>query len=392
MKQIDNKNVSKKTGILIYLICITSFLFFPTNGGVYTTVGLYLISFLILIYLLFKGKVDIKNFLIWVLLFLILFIYTGKLSLLPSTGGIRLGVMLQYLTFFLLAISVFPNFTYHKGYYRIFVITNTLMILWGFGLVFSIPFFKEFTMNYLWGTPTIHMINANKPILSFGVHSIAAFFLCQMFFLNYITIKLKNNSKRTIHLLFMMAFLILCIFLRSTSSLLFVFIMIIFIFKISKKPLMKIIISSFLLLLISYLYNTTDLYNEYIEKIFRYDGFGGISDRYSGKFFDTHLNFIKENGYIGLSDIGFIYNTDSGYIINFMRGGILSIILFFASMARFFLNNTNLKYSIYALLMILAFDSITTMLMFPRIVAFIIFSIVYLNIIRNDVNIKKTDY
>lgn len=390
------KNIkNQKVEIIIYIISIIAFLFMPSskNGISITnfTVSIYIMCIFMLIGVLIKGRIDKKNILIWSVIITILILYSIKMMSITSILGMRLGVILQHITFFLLSISIFPKIRFEKIYYGLFIIVNILMVIWGLGLLFSIdPIIKLTFDNYLWGNQgvTIFMINSNKPILSFGVHSIAAFFICQMYFLNYITYKKYDRSFKVIHLFFMIIFFILCVFLKCTTSILLALLMMIFMLKLSKNILTKvpIIISMFVLLFL--LYNNKELYNDYTNKLMGFGGMGGISARYSSDLFSEQLNYIKMHGFIGFSDIGFTYTTDSGYILNYMRGGILNVILIITTMIRFFFNNMNKKYAIYASCMMLVFDGITTMFMYPQIAAFIIFSVIYIKMIDTGVSIN----
>lgn len=365
-------------GTLVYIASIFLFLFYPSFDKLNYTANMLIICMALLGVILLFSKIDIKNAVIWVVIVSMLMIYSLILMEKNPLNSFKWGVILQHINFLLLTISIFPKIKQNRNYYIIFVAVNIIMIIWGIGIIYSIQPIVGLTLKYyLAGDPivTMSMIRANEPVMSFGFHSVAAMFLVQMFFLNYVSFKGTIGLRKKLHFVFMGAFIFICICLKSTTSLILSIVMIIVLLKSSNKKVFRVFFIGLVLVLIFKFFIGSNLYFGYVEKISNSDG---VSSRYQSSLFIPQIEYVKNNGFIGFLDIGFSYNTDSGYVLNYIRGGVLNVLLIFIVIMRFFVNNFNRKYAIYCCIMILIFDSITTMYMYPQIIAFIIFSNFYL--------------
>jgi hypothetical protein len=99
-----------------------------------------------------------------------------------------------------------------------FVLVNLLNIACGVAILVGSEWIAEFLPKYYWSSyfELLHtMLMLRKPVLTFGIHSLAAFFLYLFFWVNWENYKVRRS---TIYLIFTMSYFILLLALTSFSS------------------------------------------------------------------------------------------------------------------------------------------------------------------------------
>lgn len=392
-KTFETNNLNK---LYLSIFCLSAimFLFVPSSkNGIFTpkTIELFLINIVIIVFMIIHSRKILNN--IW-LVFLqigLLLIYTTLTYQKAGFTDIQIGVALQYFVFGLLAITkVSP--IYKKGsniVSNIFFLINIIMIIWGIGLVFKVPVFIDFTVNNYshdvsWMLPT--MLSDGKPILSFQVHSLAAYFWGMMFFLNFLGSQYETGNRKKMHIMLLFLNFILCLLLKSTTAFILIIIMLPFIIYLAKNKALR----TFLLLLIFIgiiFFLQSKLFNYYLDFVL-YSDKNGFNGRYGSGLFLNFLQTVKEYGFVGIVINDSSYTYDSGFISNYMRGGLLLIFAYYGSMIKFIFSNLKKVTAIFSSLLFLGLDLITTMLMYPQLISFFIFSILFIKFLyfKNDLN------
>jgi len=195
--------------------------YFPTSIGEQFSTALLGISYLLslaLLFLLFLEAEDRPSFLVCVSLLsivplLLVFTYTSGLHT-YTFGALGGFAVLSALLITNLREVRFPPYLFH-----LCILVNILNILVGIAILAGSDLLGRFLVtHYSIYYPELvsNMLFYRKPILTFGTHSIAAFFLYLFFYANLQTYRLKGKK---LFLIFALCYLILTAFLLSVSGL-----------------------------------------------------------------------------------------------------------------------------------------------------------------------------
>ena len=224
-----------------------------------------------------------------------------------------------------------------------------------------------------------------KPILIFGVHNLAAFFYMGFFMLTYFYFYYKGEYKYLVQSIF---YLILIVFLRCSTSFMFL-IFALFIFIYFNKRSYKVIFISMAILIVCIIFYNSDIFILYKNALS--SNSNGFIPRYLEGFstlYKSNYDVLTENvlgiGYtVGDITTG-LYYADSGYILTLTTGGLFYFFSFYIMFARFL--KINLKVSqvfiiVFLLIMLMEFGFIT--FFYYKTIAFILFIVFSANAICN---------
>jgi hypothetical protein len=198
-------------------------LYFPTTASQHLTilsVSGYLICFALLAALVLRrhGRPSFPAcvLLLSITPLLLVFTFTSGLS------TIRLGALLGYGVLSVLYITDVRDVGVSQWFARLWVVVNIINILAGFAIVLGAQSVNDFIIAHYsvaYDELLPYMLELHKPVLTFGSHSIAAFFLYLFFWVNLQAYKVK--CKRWF-IAFSVCYLFLIAFLLSVSALAFV--------------------------------------------------------------------------------------------------------------------------------------------------------------------------
>jgi len=221
MKQaILQKELTPLSKIIGLLLVVG--LYFPTTASQHLTVfsvSGYLVCLVLLAALVLRrhGR---PSFPVCVLLLsitplLLVFTFTSGLSTL------RLGALLGYGVLSVLLITNLRDVVVSQWFARLWVVVNIINILAGLAIVAGIQSVNNFLIAHYstaYEELLSNMLAWHKPVLTFGSHSIAAFFLYLFFWVNLQAYKVKRNR---LFMAFSVSYLFLMLFLLSVSALAF---------------------------------------------------------------------------------------------------------------------------------------------------------------------------
>lgn len=277
---------------------------------------------------------------------------------------------------------------------KIFIGCNIINIVLCFLIILNQSSVVQFIMNnYSQAFPGLlkkMILWYNKPVLSFGSHSLSAFYFFSFFFMNYLTY--LSKKKKTFFIL-ALAYLPIIFMLTSTTALFFLIIAFSYLayYSIVKFNIMSlgILISMAGIIIYFILQLNIDFSGHNFQRYIFTSSEFGLNTRYSG---DSALNstydYIKGNPFrpIGISYSDQLYYTDSGPVVFILRGSFPLLILVYSGFFLFVnknINDSKLKWQLIFLFMI--FELGYPNLLYFRTPMLLLFIVFYLN------NLKKPD-
>ncbi len=214
-RQKEVTGLSMVIGLLLVL-------YFQTTASTHHTVfsiSAYLICLALLSVLIFRrhGRPSPPACIVLLSItpLLLVFTFTSGLSTLT------LGALLGYGVLSVLFITNLRDIGLPHWFDWLWVAVNIVNILAGFAIVAGIKPINDFIVAYYstaYEELLPNMLALHKPVLTFGSHSIAAFFLYLFFWINLQAYKLKG---RKLFIVFSVCYLFLTSCLLSTSALVF---------------------------------------------------------------------------------------------------------------------------------------------------------------------------
>lgn len=271
-----------------------------------------------------------------------------------------------------------------------FVIANVLIIAGGIAILVGNDWIVQFlTAFYTQFYPELvpAMLSLHKPVLTFGTHSLAGFFLYLFFWLNWETYRIRG--KRLALFFALSEFILLVAVMSFTSfalSVLALAQMGIWLWKRSRKQFAIAVLSIALAGFfgtrlfgdeISTLVQTPEMMGVLLNSdlggpLARY-GPGGDLRATIGYLFDHPLSPI------GFTASSSIYIVDSGPLEYLLRGSIPLLLLIYAGLYRFLRYNLSSRYHALTLFfVIIAFETGFTALSYFRTAYLLPFFVVYL--------------
>lgn len=360
--------------LVLVLIMIFYMAFFPTsiNGKIISSMWAVrnFSAFFIAVYLLLKNSF-LKRPFIWV------FLYLSWLGVLTITTGIAYfnssDLRVSYAsisalipTLFIWCISFNDTRMRLDTTVKIIDILSGVICTWGWLLVANYSPVVELTRSfYSQLTETMFdnmIVIRGKPVMSFGTHSMSAFYVLLFFLLNCILVREKKHS---IYNYIIMALLFLLeIPMDSNTALLAMGIMLLLIIWANNNKYTRLLVVSIFIIAIVFasLKGYVSLLFEEASEMFSSSSHGitarYLTGRYTGNF-RMITNYIGV-GFLRSSSNSFVMN-DSGIIYLLTQGNIPGLLIAYSLMYGFLRRNLN-KYHviIFGILFIWEIVSATT--------------------------------
>lgn len=365
----------KKRNNLLFLILLFLGTYFPTsiNGEINSgLMYLKLILFILIASFLIIKQKSINNFTVISLMFILIILITS--TLLSPAKEYAFGSLAFIMGFYMMIFVKFENLKMEKIPEKFFLFFNFVTLFIGFSITTGNLFIGNFIINLFSNHKSFlvsSMIERNKPVITFGSHSIAALFIFCLFYMNY---KFFQTDHKKLNLLFSMMYLTLLFFLQSNSGFLFLFLGMLLLstqvlFKMKKIKIIFFIFATFLLIIL--FGNTTFPFIQESYAQIHYNitsPVNGVLGRFGEEsgVLKINLNYIANNIFrpIGFSyQPGLIY-TDSGLIEFVLRGSIFLPLIIYFTFFTFLKRNLISKKSAYLIFTIFI---ITDAIIYPII-------------------------
>ena len=246
---------------------------------------------------------------------------------------------------------------------KVLHVLTVIILIWGWGLVFQISpivsltssFYSQLNENMFTNMVTLR----GKPVMSFGTHSMSAFFVLIVFFMN--CVELKENKGNWLNYVYMALLFALIIPMRSNTALLAMAVMAVLFLWTNNNHITRIIAILAVAGGVYYALTQGELY-EFVYSITNGTNSQahGIAGRYLNGIFTNNIKIALN--YIGVgflrSDSGVFRMNDSGIIYLFTQGNIVAVILSYGLMYGFIRRNT-VKYSLLIFLLFFLWEFIS---------------------------------
>lgn len=356
-------NSIKRIENLIPIICLVMFVFLPTSHnsiiyGNYWVIAVWSVVSLIVLLTYIMNKANRIKTLMVVLAFMTYMLIITLATLNSDLGArislARIAPIVLLIIMHSIKIESRNHFKLMKRLLDIFFIA---MILWNFLILINNDFIKELTQNYYsqyYDSALFYSMLRSKPVMSFGVHTYAAYFYTLFFYLSYATGRKTKNNKYYFYCIFTTIF---TFFLTSNTSLIYSFVMLFMLLRLIKvKPFIM-----FLLLMIGsvVLIQSSDYLIERYVYMTQSD-ISGFTARYTGDktVFANNIEIIKSHYAVGFNildniDLGY---SDSGYIVYLTMGNIPFLIGIYYLIYRFIKVNIPKKYFWFIFFVVFSFE------------------------------------
>lgn len=352
MNMIRRDGYSMRIKVTIFLSLLVVF-FFPTsiNGRIIDDIWIVRngIGVIMTFYLVRAYGITIQNFTWCFLLMFILSIFTIIPLLFSADKPNDLYISVasasgEIITFILWAILYRENRVSKKCALRIVNMLSIIILIWGWGLVFAIQPIVRITQS-LYSQLNDDMFSnmvliRGKPVMSFGTHSMSAFFTMLVFYFNALAVKEGNNSVyRYIIMVLLMA---LEVPMTSNTAIVCLGVMAYLFVWSTRKWWVGFIVIVGIIAVGIYLY-ATGVMTAYVDGITNgvSSELHGFSARYFSGRFDGNFEMVSRFGGVGFlrSRSEFYKMNDSAIIYLFTQGNAVAVVLAYSLMYRFFKNN-----------------------------------------------------
>lgn len=393
------KSRSDKVLIIIALIM---FFIIPTsiNGNIYT-VNQSIITWLILsmsvVFFLVLNKIELKNTII-VLFMLLYMIFATMIAKSDNNYDISIARIAPVLCSVILFSGVIDRSISFNFFKKLLHIMCTVLIIWNIATLLNIEVFIDFVINsytQFYDYATEGQLIRGKPIFTFGVHNVAAFFYIQIFLMCSYTYKFSKNNFFLLYMIFILFFTIM---LRSSTSFGYSGIMLFIFFNMTKKDyrIRGIIVIATIIGFVYFL--TTPLFDTYKDIIFSTTN--GFIPRYFGEntIFSTNFDILDKNP-LG---IGFTiprgnteaYFADSGILVYLTMGNLTFVFVMYLLFSKFVQKNFDKEYRIIIFITVILFElSMPSFIYLKSIFLFIFMAYFYKSLDEEKAkyNLKKSN-
>ncbi len=309
----------------------------------------------------------------------------------PDNPNIAYGYLFNYVPFCIL-INIIPRKTIESKFLDyVFDVTCFLLIIVGILIVIKNDFIGQFLKTYYanhyeWLYPD--MLNRRKAVTFFGTHSLACYYYFILWWLADYRMKYKKDIKTLIIIIGMIFLIIMC---KSISALLCVGIIITIycIRLLKKKSKTSIIILSIglVIILITICVNWPIIYEILASKS------NGLLGRFGSEGnLNPTLKYMMFKIPLGLCNIDNLWLTDGGFFMNFVRGGILLVIVYFLAFYKFLSRNIlDKSYRNILFISIMLFEVGFQVTMSMRSFMIIIFAVIYFRSLYERKTITQKD-
>ena len=353
------------------VIAIFYVMFFPTSIGGVVAGNMWMVrnilGLFIAIWICKTNSIDPRAKKIGMAAIIVLFCFTawGLLLAQSNWGVMRIAwasvsgflptCLIWCITFGDLSIS-------GKMANKLLVILSAILIIWGWGLVFTVPFVENFTIQWyssLNEDMLSSMMSRGKPVMSFSTHSVSAFFITLFFFLHCIS--LREGYANVINYVCMLLLFLLVIPMTSNTAIVMLGIMALLFMWSSKSTFTKLALIIVCLSVFWY-YWDNGFISMYIDGIVNGTNAEahGLGARYDSGNYDGNFEVIKSIGGIGFlrSSTEFFEMRDSGFIYLMTQGNIILLTLIYILRYQFFKRNQK-QYAWLTILIFLLLEFIT---------------------------------
>lgn len=360
----------KKTQVL-FAIAIFYVLFFPTSIGGVIIGNMWMVKnifgMLVAVWVWKSNFLDpkAKRYAIASIMVLILFTLVGLAFADPCWGDLRIAwaSISGFLPSVLFWCVSFRSLVIEgKSANKLLLILSAIMIIWGWGLVLTVPSIESFTTMWyssLNEEMLSNMMSRGKPVMSFSTHSVSAFFVTLLFYLHCIS--LRHGYANILNYICMILLFLLVIPMTSNTAMVMLAIMAILFMWSTKSNTTRIVFVAICVLAFSY-YWSTGFINDYIDVIVYSSSADshGLEARYGSENYFGNIEVIMSIGGIGFlrSNTEFFEMRDSGFIYLLTQGNV--ILLFLIYLLRYkFLKRNQPYYSWITILLFLLLEFIT---------------------------------
>lgn len=380
-----NKTKENINKILVLITWIVFFIF-PTsfNGTRYTImqeiISWTVLSVVIVLFLMFN-KINFKSTIIGLIMIIYMFIVTviANTNIEFEISIARIAPIICVTALFCIKMKNEISFKYFEFILNVMCI---ILIIWNLATLLNITAMINFVVqNYtqFYDYATKWQLTIGKPVFTFGVHNVAAFFYIQIFLLCYFSYSKKRNI---IYIVYMLAILIFTLLLKSTTSLGFSLIMVgIFYFIIMKNVVYKYIylfIYIFIIFIAIGVFLNSSLFDSYMSMLFSQHN--GFIPRYLGEntIFANNIEILKNN----ILGIGFTiprgdqqaYFADSGYMVYLTMGSVIFPIVLYYLFFKYVSSNVPKECRKFFILTVILFELSMPSFMYIRSIYFYLFT------------------
>ncbi|HLW53827.1 MAG TPA: hypothetical protein VKW06_13400 [Candidatus Angelobacter sp.] len=270
---------------------------------------------------------------------------------------------------------------------------NLVSLILGLGIILQYEPIMNFLVahyTYFYADLLPIMFSMRKPVLTFGTHSVAGFFVFLLFWMNLRTYEARKNVSS---LCFLFVYPVFSLFLFSFTSLAFLVWELAFLLRLGLQRRWKLTLAAILILgsvgvaLAGRI--DKDLRQQladYALSALQSQG-NGVLGRYSASTGDLagDLAFLHDHPWqpVGLTGSKNLFFVDSGPVEYLLRGSLPLLLLIYSGMVGFFLSNLrNKKDAFVTIAAILTFEVGFSILPFARMLFSLPFFIAYLNALQ----------
>lgn len=308
----------------------------------------------------------------------------------PDNPTIAYGYLFNYVPFCIL-INIIPRKTIEsKLLDYVFDVVCFLLIAIGVLIVIKNSFIAQFLKTYYvnhyeWLYPD--MLNRRKAVTFFATHNLACYYYFILWWLADYRMKYKKDIKTLIIIIGMIFLIIMC---KSTSALLCSGIIIAVycmrLIKKKSKTSITILGIGIVVILITICVNWSMIYEILSSNS------NGLSGRFGseGNLIPT-LKYMMFQIPLGLCNVDNLWLTDGGFFVNFVRGGIPLVIVYFLAFYKFLTRNIlDKNYRNILFISIMLFEVGFQVTMSMRSFMIIMFAIIYFRSMnKQKMNLEK---
>lgn len=381
---------------IMCVICLFMFAYLPTSHGTniygYShTILVWAVATIIVVIIGMFNYIYIKqlnfNF-IFIMLYMIFVTLVAELRYEQTHVSLYRIAPIVALTFLShIKVIKLPSRKFMRMLINFFSIT---CIVWNLGILFHVQSIVDFTYNnYNQYFPLAVFYSVHeqfKPVMTFGVHTYAAFYYLVFFLLSYYTFEYENKK---VYLIYSICYAIFCLFLVSTTGIIYFLFMISFLIFKEGKNLTAQSLILILLIIIVFGYLITQNYEYLYTKLFNNmtNGENSFVSRYSKQsVFNENFKIITSSLGIGfniLDGAGLGY-SDSGIIVYLTMGSVPLCIFIYKMIFKFISNNISRYYVIPLWLAIMSFEFALPATFVYRFIFMIIFAICYFKTLMKE--------
>lgn len=374
--------MKNKLNIALVTISILMFFIFPTSfGGTRYSVNQEILSWSLLssciVWFLISNKINYKNIMVVLLMLIYMIIATFFANFNEGfdISVARVAPVLCASFLFLGRIKKDIPFSYFERALHFMCLT---MIVWNFLTILNIGSFIDFVVsNYsqFYDYATEGQLLRGKPVFTFGVHNVAAFFYVQFFLLCRFA---YNHNRNKIFIFYMVSMFFFTLLLRSTTSLGFSLIMMIILFFMTRSNLKMRLLLIISMLVGLGIFIISPIFETY--KMMLFSKTNGFIPRYFSEttIFSNNLDMLYNN----VLGIGFTiprgelkaYFADSGFLVYLTMGSVFFLFTIYYLFFKYVKNNIAKKYRFIFLLTVVLFELSMPSLLYLKSIYFYLFA------------------